>query len=526
MAPARLNETRPAVALLHPLWVGALIVLVVNDHALKGTGLLPAAVTGKLSDVAGLVVAPMLLATVLRTAGRRALIACHGLVGAVFAAIQLWDPAANAWAGLMSAVGFPWQIAPDPTDLLALPALAASWHILVPVASSGGARRPAVRTLRASMAGLGLLACLGTSPPEQPELFADFFGELYLHNNTTDDRVVRVRPLRDDVLVDCQVVDQEPGHLLQAELFGAAQTWSIPPTANVPVRTTNFDEEPGLRACHAAFVESDETAPRVVFWPAGDPPERFIEGNTFDQKDHERGAIIIQREDGELVYDDLDEGLVFAPVTDSEPSNPVCTFPADADRLEWSTPVPLGTFELVAVDFGADGCIELELPAQRRWYLCVPAELFSFAPGDTVEISDLPTTGTAIAGTWDAVAVRRLDPGTGQPTADEAELWAIRGSGLPVMWGTGAMFTSACPSVTEPVCATAGRNGDMSLLVGTNVVTLSAGTTALGVAAPDGAELDFALMHAQERVVLDPACALGPDQLGLDLELAAARAVP
>jgi hypothetical protein len=30
----------------------------------------------------------------------------------------------------------------------------------------------------------------------------------------------------------------------------------------------------------------------------------------------------------------------------------------------------------------------------------------------------------------------------------------------------------------------------------------------------------MALAHAQDRVLLDPACASGPDVLGLDLELA------
>jgi hypothetical protein len=39
---------------------------VVNDHVLKGSGLLPAAVTGKLSDVAGLFFFPVLCASLVR----------------------------------------------------------------------------------------------------------------------------------------------------------------------------------------------------------------------------------------------------------------------------------------------------------------------------------------------------------------------------------------------------------------------------------------------------------------------------
>ena len=47
-------------ALASPGFVLALVVLVLNDHVLKQA--YPGWVTGKLSDVAGLVVAPLLLA--------------------------------------------------------------------------------------------------------------------------------------------------------------------------------------------------------------------------------------------------------------------------------------------------------------------------------------------------------------------------------------------------------------------------------------------------------------------------------
>ena len=53
----------------HPATVIALLVLVVNDHVLKAA--YPGWVTGKLSDAAGLVLAPPLLAAVLGLRGRR-----------------------------------------------------------------------------------------------------------------------------------------------------------------------------------------------------------------------------------------------------------------------------------------------------------------------------------------------------------------------------------------------------------------------------------------------------------------------
>src|SRR5262245_28812425 len=61
--------------LLHPLFLCALALLLVNDHLLKGAGILPGAITGKLSDLAGLIVAPVLVAALVgaRTPPSRAL---------------------------------------------------------------------------------------------------------------------------------------------------------------------------------------------------------------------------------------------------------------------------------------------------------------------------------------------------------------------------------------------------------------------------------------------------------------------
>ena len=86
---------RPARALLHPLWLVSLGLLVLNDHVLKGASLLPAPLTGKLSDFAGLVVAPVLLAAVLRVKTMRGLVLAHLAVGLVFSAIQLSAAAAR-----------------------------------------------------------------------------------------------------------------------------------------------------------------------------------------------------------------------------------------------------------------------------------------------------------------------------------------------------------------------------------------------------------------------------------------------
>ena len=129
----------PAGELLEPVALTAVLVLVVNDWVLKGSGLIPAALTGKLSDLAGLLFAPLLVTACLDLSLMAAarlgapvdfslrpgkLVAASVAVGALFTAVKL-SPAAAGWLeGAAAAAGLGWRIAVDPGDLVALPALA------------------------------------------------------------------------------------------------------------------------------------------------------------------------------------------------------------------------------------------------------------------------------------------------------------------------------------------------------------------------------------------------------------------
>ncbi|MBX2812729.1 MAG: hypothetical protein KTR25_13010 [Myxococcales bacterium] len=91
---------------LHPMYMVATVLLVINDQWLKGRG--PAVVTGKLSDVAGLVMLPLLLQAFVELClsawGRYSrpsnhLLILMGMVTAIgFAGVQL-SPSINAWFG-------------------------------------------------------------------------------------------------------------------------------------------------------------------------------------------------------------------------------------------------------------------------------------------------------------------------------------------------------------------------------------------------------------------------------------------
>jgi hypothetical protein len=127
----------------------ALLVLVVNDQLAKAAW--PGPITGKLSDVAGLIVAPIALLAASEVAlwgtGRwsgpsgRALAVAIVVVGVAFVAVQVWPPATEAYrwglgalqwpiraaaavlAGGSGSAIAPVQVTADAEDLLALPAL-------------------------------------------------------------------------------------------------------------------------------------------------------------------------------------------------------------------------------------------------------------------------------------------------------------------------------------------------------------------------------------------------------------------
>jgi hypothetical protein len=131
---------------LHPVALSALVLLVVNDHLLKGSAV-PGIVTGKLSDVAGIVLLPLVLQATWECSGRvlghpvrsRARWMPIAITAIAFTAIQVsgaaaglyertlgllqWLPAAG-WAvlaGRPAPAVLAASCVPDLTDLLVLP---------------------------------------------------------------------------------------------------------------------------------------------------------------------------------------------------------------------------------------------------------------------------------------------------------------------------------------------------------------------------------------------------------------------
>lgn len=131
----------PIAELLAPIPLLLLGVLVVNDWVLKPTAL-PAWLTGKLSDFSGLAVFPLVAtaafdlvlllawrlgAGVDFTLRRWKLAAAIALTAIGFTAMKLVPEVAEAIARVLGAMLGHSRIVPDPTDLIALPALAIAW---------------------------------------------------------------------------------------------------------------------------------------------------------------------------------------------------------------------------------------------------------------------------------------------------------------------------------------------------------------------------------------------------------------
>ncbi len=159
---------------LRPWTVGAVAVLLLNDHVLKGSGLLPEVVTGKLSDVAGLFFFPILLVcTVERLFGdRRGLEALSCVATAAVFALLKTSPAASLWATRV------WgDVVCDPTDLLTLPAVVVAYACMMHerrVEASAVATSPTSRlsfarpTLERLALVVAAVASLATSRPPRP----------------------------------------------------------------------------------------------------------------------------------------------------------------------------------------------------------------------------------------------------------------------------------------------------------------------------------------------------------------------
>jgi hypothetical protein len=163
MVPTAKRSTHWAEHICHPFPLAAVLLLAVNDHLLKRAGVLPASITGKLSDIAGLFFFPLLLSALIRfgrglagqTTRDSSMAAGLSIIStaAVFAGIKL-SPTFNEVVARFWGTN-----AQDSTDLWALFALVPSWFWMR--RQHGPAMRDALQLGAVAAAGLASLATSG-----------------------------------------------------------------------------------------------------------------------------------------------------------------------------------------------------------------------------------------------------------------------------------------------------------------------------------------------------------------------------
>jgi hypothetical protein len=132
----------PGDLLVRPLAVVALMTLIVNDHVLRPRW--PGALTGKLSDIAGLVFLPLLIVSLYEVAraamrrpwpvNERGVVLIAATVALGFAATKLSAAVAATYGDILGWLRWPlvghWSqvaIFHDPTDVLCTPAAIVAW---------------------------------------------------------------------------------------------------------------------------------------------------------------------------------------------------------------------------------------------------------------------------------------------------------------------------------------------------------------------------------------------------------------
>ncbi|HEY3497958.1 MAG TPA: hypothetical protein VGK73_24835 [Polyangiaceae bacterium] len=279
-------------------WCAALVVLVVNDHVLKGAGVVPSAVTGKLSDFAGLFVAPVLLAGVLRRSGfggPTVRLLSFAAIATVFGAIKLSEAAAELLEVAVSLVGLQWKIWSDPSDLIGFGILPFAWR----AASKLDATRPegSRRRVHTVAAALGGFACLATS--EDPHF--TYSTSSYLANVTP--APVEVTVFRPNIPLECDTL-ADTAAALPAGAFEPEFCQKLVPREIVPldrgsrgIQGTSAQE---LRYCGAVVLQAEGLPDTLVFWDTTTRDEVSPQPDAWLSWLASPNSVVLEQADGRL----------------------------------------------------------------------------------------------------------------------------------------------------------------------------------------------------------------------------------
>lgn len=405
------DERDDAAALRHPLWWIALALLILNDHVLKGAGLLPGWLTGKLSDFAGMIVAPALAASLISLQHKRLRSAAFLSVALLFAITKLSPEARDALVSLASRLGMRWRIVVDPTDLVALVALPFSWSLTAPA----GRRRVALQ--RSAMA-LGGVACMATSQPAPAPLTQPIEAQVVLANRLSERVEIGIR--FSDALFDCGAAQVSPGTLLSRSLFhdemlrvalDPGERFPLDPVSvqAMTVRNGTQITLPTARGlCTAVLLTGESMSETVVLWPSS-LPRRPVDATESTGADALTAGVFLRDEGGLRRVRALSNAVSAQPL-----ASELARCDRRGVRYSWSLPLPPRPAVLRAITELPGGCLSLTLregdAEAFEWFVCVPREAVPFMEGERIEfIEETGLTGGAvrIQSPMSRVSVRR-----------------------------------------------------------------------------------------------------------------------
>ncbi|MBK8254449.1 MAG: hypothetical protein IPK82_17495 [Polyangiaceae bacterium] len=354
-------------ALRHPLFLASLSILLVNDHVLKGAGWLPGVVTGKLSDFAGMIVAPVFAAALLKPRTRWGRAAAFAAVSVPFVAVKLSAAAASALIFAVSLIGVKWRIWQDPTDLMALVSLVPAWSILTHPHNQRGVTKSTLRSraVETTLAAATGIACVATSAVPGPGTYST---TAYMVNTSPESVDIRIRWVDGDL--DCAALaGGDPTRMFGLNAFNLGITFSLAPDKTLPLDRVSAYTAAGLtpedelqtpRPCDVVLVESDRI-PQTLLWWSNLPTIGIVadlaeDPNFWENPDIRAGeVIVIQPALG--TRGSVKQGPVRVAVPASS------CYETKQDAVQWTSPNPayptVGVVEEVQEVPG--GCLELTL---------------------------------------------------------------------------------------------------------------------------------------------------------------------
>lgn len=316
----------------------ACVTLVCNDWWLKGAAILPGWLTGKLSDVAGLVVAFVTASLFLgHRAPRVGQLACAAIT-LVFVLVKMDAACTELLVKALASVGLTWSVRTDPTDLLALGIIPLAWtsaRVLTRSMQQSGGTRLALRAAAIPAA----LACLASGVPDK------FNANGYVYNDSGKTVFVEIASIPG---VDCSTTAMFGTDWLEEGDFQSIGLFQVGPREVVPLRGAY-----GQTSAGCLYRISFEGRRVAVL-----TPENYAALEKSPPSEEVRKArpnLIFARPGAELLV-----GSGFQ-VLDVPPTAPASKCADEPPAMTFSTRVTqLKNARLVALQPVAGQCLELE----------------------------------------------------------------------------------------------------------------------------------------------------------------------